>query len=715
MADTPAATEASPTQTDVQKWTAELEASKQFLEKFHERGTKVVNRFTDERTDLSTTTPTSRLNLFHANIVTMLALMYDKLPKVEADRRFADPNDDVARVAGEIISRVLTNDMNAVDNDLKTVLKHALWDRLVPGLGVARVKYAMEEDEKSEPVGTVEGEVGEDPTSLYPKKDEWCEEIYVHWQDYRYSPCRTRLEMTWDATRSYMTREEVVKRFGPGSDNGLSFTSKGPKTLFDGTSKAPPTTAGQAEVWEIWDKPTKMVYWWSQGAADLLDSRPDPLKLAEFFPTADPMAANLTTSKYVPKADFVIAQDIYNKIDQIETRLSLLVDACKAVGVYAGDSEAVKNMLQEGVENQLIPVDNWAMYLERGGMKGAIDWFPIEQVANVIQVLSTEQQSWIQKLYQVTGMSDILRGQASSTGVTATEQKIKAQFGSVRITALQNEFALFATDLLNKKVQIIRNFYDADRIKKLSNIDQTPDAALADQAIALIKDPTNFDLRVAIRSDSMSAVDMDALKQERTQFLQAVSQFVGQATQVATTMPDIIPFLMQLMKFGLAGFKSSSEMEGIIDQAIGKMEQTLAAKAAAPPQPSPEQQKMQADMQMAQQQFQLDSQTAQQSAALEQQKAQSDLQMKREEFELDKQKMQMELEYKQQELAMKQQELQMKIQADQQAAQVDMHIKARQAEQDDARAERGFVADQARADTAAEADAKRAEAAETGE
>src|SRR6185369_13933589 len=102
------------------------------------------------------------------------------------------------------------------------------------------------------------------------------------------------------------------------------------------------------EVWEIWDKDNMRVVWWAQGATDLLDTKPDPLKLEEFFPSAEPMIANPTTSKYLPKADFVIAQDIYSKIDEIETRLSYLIDACKSVGVYAGDSEAVKNMLQQG-------------------------------------------------------------------------------------------------------------------------------------------------------------------------------------------------------------------------------------------------------------------------------------------------------------------------------------------------------------------------------
>jgi len=720
MSSAPAASEVAV--TPVQKWTAEMAAADRFYDDFHKQGRKVIERYVDDRKEDSTPWPTSRLNLFHANVTTMLAIMYAKLPKVEADRRFADPDDDVARVAGEIATRVLQNDLNMPDCALAPVLKYVLFDRLVPGLGLARVTYGYDED--------TETAIGEDEEGepLYGKSDEWCDETYIHWRDVRVSPCRTYEELRWMAFRSYLSRGEVEKRFGKDIAASLSYTSKGPAMLAEGAKKAEVEIDRQAEVWEIWDKEAKAVLWWAQGSEDILDTKPDPLQLDGFFPCGRPMVANASTDKYVPKADFVIAQDIYNKIDQLETRIGMLTDSCKAVGVYAGDSEAVKNMLQEGIENQLIPVDNWAMYMERGGIKGAVEWFPIKDVAEVLAILTQQQQAWIQKLYQVTGMSDIMRGQASAAGTTATEQKIKAQFGSVRINALQEEFAAFASDLLNKKWQIIRRFYEPERIIKLSNIMNTPDAIHAQAAIQLIKSPDEFDMRVVVRAESMAAVDMDALKMERTEFLQATAQFVGQATQVATTMPEVVPFLMKLLQFGLAGYKSSSEMEGVIDQAVASVEKALAAKAAAPPTPSPEEKKIQMEGQLAQQEFQMKAHESQQSAQMDMQKQTFEMQMKREEFELEKQKMLLELEFKKQELAMKERELGMKLQMqqaegamklqqtaqqgalEQEKASMQMETEQVRAEAEEDRAERGFEADQQRADVAAKADAKRAAA-----
>ena len=113
--------------------------------------------------------------------------------------------------------------------------------------------------------------------------------------------------------------------------------------LAEGSAKPPVELERQAEVWEIWDKDGKCVYWWTQGATKLLDEKSDPLQLDGFFPVGRPMVANASTERYMPKADFAIAQDIYNKVDQLETRMGLLMDSLKAVGIYAGDAEAVKN------------------------------------------------------------------------------------------------------------------------------------------------------------------------------------------------------------------------------------------------------------------------------------------------------------------------------------------------------------------------------------
>src|SRR5438874_283159 len=100
----------------------------------------------------------------------------------------------------------------------------------------------------------------------------------------------------------------------------------------------------------------------------------------------------------MPKSDFMIAQDLYRDIDKLQTRISLLTDAAKLVGVYDKQAEGVKRIFTEGIENDLIAVDNWAMFAEKGGLKGVIDWVPLDMVVNAIEILTSKQQEKIQQL-----------------------------------------------------------------------------------------------------------------------------------------------------------------------------------------------------------------------------------------------------------------------------------------------------------------------------
>ena len=73
------------------------------------------------------------------------------LPKVEASRSHADANDDVARVAASMIQRLINTDIADNGESYDSILKSTLQDRLLPGLGCARVRYEFETEEYEVP------------------------------------------------------------------------------------------------------------------------------------------------------------------------------------------------------------------------------------------------------------------------------------------------------------------------------------------------------------------------------------------------------------------------------------------------------------------------------------------------------------------------------------------------------------------------------------
>jgi hypothetical protein len=72
----------------------------------------------------------------------------------------------------------------------------------------------------------------------------------------------------------------------------------------------------------------------------------------------------------------------------INNKLARLQEAVKVAGVYDKNASGVKTLLSSGTENTLIPVENWQVFVEKGGMKGVIDWMPIEQTVNAIMQLN---------------------------------------------------------------------------------------------------------------------------------------------------------------------------------------------------------------------------------------------------------------------------------------------------------------------------------------
>ena len=568
-------------------WTKEVEAAQKRLRKFYKQGNDIVRRYVDKREgdqNVDYFTPNrssaaSRLNLFHTNVSTLQSMLYGSVPRIDVAREHHDPDDDIARVAATLYQRILQADVDPSGKDLPSVLKAALQDRLLPGLGIARVRYEVE----TEMVSTL------DPNTLEPMEVEQTvsEDApidYIHWQDFIWGWCRTWDELPWMGFRAWLTKEEATARFGKKKANKLEYKNQlptGENNRDQTEDKDQRNNIQKAEIWEIWQMSDKQVFWWSQGCDYPLDVQDDPLQLDGFWPVPKPMLANCTTTLMVPTADYILAQDLYNQIDELNTRIQIITRAIKVVGVYdKSASDSVGRMLKEGVENDLIPVDNWAMFAEKGGLAGSIDWFPVQEVVGVLQTLKQVLGETIELLYQVTGMSDILRGANTDQYTSDGTNQLKAKFGSIRVQALQDEFARFASDLEGLKAEVISKHFDPQTIYKISSAQFMPraDQDKVGPAIQLMQTP-DLKWRVDIRPESIAMVDYAQLKQERTEFLNAMATYIQSAQAAAKEIPGSLPILLEMLKWGMAGFKGSNYLEGTMDVAI-----QAAEKAAQNPQ-----------------------------------------------------------------------------------------------------------------------------------
>ena len=79
--------------------------------------------------------------------------------------------------------------------------------------------------------------------------------------------------------------------------------------------------------------------------------------------------------------------------------------------------------------------------------------WPVEKLIVVLRELYEAREQAKRVIYEITGISDIIRG-STVASETATAQQIKSQWGTLRLKRLQKEVQRYARDLLRMMLEI---------------------------------------------------------------------------------------------------------------------------------------------------------------------------------------------------------------------------------------------------------------------
>ena len=655
-------------------WLEEIKSAKKAFEEWNKRVRAIVKLYKDERPDNASSTHRHRMNILWSNVNVLQPALYSKTPEPNVSRRFLD-KDPVSRTASLIVERNLQMAVELFDFDYP--MKRARDDYLLAGRGTAWVSFRPEMGMASqrEPVtqiyddengGLYKDARGNKIDKAKIKTDEDIGEYYetepmptvlayglgiehVVWCDYLHEPLNDWTKVGWVAKRVMMKRKQLTELVGEklsrkinlnrvfsrpdGEDTGSSMKREQPDCV---------------EVWEIWCKTAKKVIWVTDAYQEgVLKEVDDPLNLRQFFPCPRPIWATLSTDSLVPVPDYALYQDQADQIDELTNRIRLLTKALRVVGVYNAASQGVQTLLEEGNENEMIPIDNWVWFSGTGGLKGNVDWLPIEQISGVLESLFMARKQMREDLYEVTGISDIIRG-ATSASETATAQQLKTNFSNLRLQDRQSEMSRFARDTLRLMAEIQCEHYpeevlmdmsgvlESDEIQNSSPEDQQAAIAKVANAITLIKQDKLRTFKIDIETDATVAADQQKEQQARVEFLTAVAPFLDKAVQAGQAAPQMVPLLMKMLDFGVRGFRAGRTLESAIEQVIDMVEkmQQEAEKNPQPEQPDPETLKVQGELEAKKQALDVELQKhqAEQGTRMEEQRTrQAEIAARREE------------------------------------------------------------------------------------
>lgn len=620
-------------------WLSRIEQGEAALKKWWRRGDKINNIYRSQSPSMQATSedssPSDRptFNIFWSNTETLGPATYSRRPKVEAYRRFYD-EDPVGRVAGLILERALQYELDC-KMDFHLAMQQVVKDRLLPGMGQVWIRYEAD-------IGThqVEAPTPESPLQKVPQeseylRDEFTPVDYVFWKDFIPSPARTWADLRWGARKVMFSKDLLEKRFGPTVekfggkidsipmvyDPGLKDGEKAREGMVGGETKD-----ARACVYEIVDKESRQYIWVCKGCDFPLDVRADPNSLSDFFPFPPALRATTTNDELVPVADYIYYQDQIRELNRISARINLLAGSLRLIGVYDATATAISTLLSGGMENKLVPVNGWSALMEKGGLKGVIEWVPLEMVVKTLQGLYVARDQLKQEVYEITGMADIVRG-TSQASETLGAQEIKAKFANLRLSSRQQQVAEFVTSILRIKGELMCTHYSPETILRISSAAELPEAkqyqeALAkyqqqvagytqfvtaqaggqvpegtqpppepgpaprdiiQEALKLLKDEKTRHYRIEVAADSMVELEEVDERAKRNEFMSTVANFFNAMKNVTAVGPQMVPVALEMLRFVVRGFRVGRALESSIEIASADIRKSM--ENPPPPQP----------------------------------------------------------------------------------------------------------------------------------
>lgn len=593
----------------VERWQKKIAKAEKAYEPYHNLIEEIRGYYRNDKNK-------NKHSLFWSSIETLKPFLYFKQPRPYVARK-DKTSDPVQTTACKILEKALAWDLEQFDFD--SIIKYVRDDFLLSGMGIAEEKYQPEFEDISE-----EGNI------IQVKKAEKVITDYIDPVNFIADSEKVGIweKATWVAVKIWMTKQEVIDAFGEEVKDSIV---------------QPGETDYQTKdtlVYKVWDIENKKVLWIAKEIkTKFLKETDDILNIQGFLPMPKPIYATQTNDNLIPVPDYSEIKSILDELDGINHRMKLVMQALKVSGAYDKSFPELYNILNKDVT--LVGLSDFQKLKEAGGIAGVIDFAPIQQYIDSLATLSQRRQELQNQLFEITGVSDIMRGN-SDPNETATAVKQKTNFGSLRNQDRQNDMQRFITDLLKIKAEIICEHFSAEFLQSFAgNID----AMVVLQAINLLKTDKLRGMVLGIETDT--AFNQDAEAQKTSEAVKMINDMMQTAVQVIAVQPTLLPLYKQMTLSMVVTLPNARQFETTIEQVFNNLQTVLAQPK--PQQPNPDLIKAQTEAQKAQN----DLQIKQQQNAIKQEEVQLKNQIEKEKLYLANKEMDIQEDLKNKELLIK--------------------------------------------------------------
>lgn len=556
---------------EVKKWIDRISSAEKKWQVYHDLIKDIREYYKNEKKK-------NKQNIFWSSIETLKPFIYFKppVPYVERKSKVANPVEDVAC---KILEKALNQNLEAQDFD--GVIKYARNDYLISGLGLTYEKYVPT-------FKTVVSEVIDGNMAVMRQMEVLdCAKVETSYIDpqkliFDCNHVNVWEDCEWVAQIIEMTKGEVIEQFGKDIAD----------KLIDKLNPLENELDKATNVYRIWDKKDgKIIYLSKEVKDEFLRVDEDVLKIEGFYPFGKPLFATLANDGLIPVPDYSEIKCQLDELDGVNSRMRLTMQALKVSGAYDGSFPELANLLDKDVT--LIEVSDFDKIREKGGIEGFVGFMPIGQYIDALQALAERRAQLIQAIYEITGVSDIMRGN-SDPSETATAVTKKTNFGTLRNQDRQNDMQRYLTDVLKIKAEIICEMWTPELLAQYAEPDTQPDIVM--QAIALLKTDKIRNLTLGIETDTSFMQDEEADKTLNA--VKTIHEMVTAAFQAVSAQPALLPLYKQMIDSVVVTLPNTRQFSAAIDETFARIEAELAQPEQE--QPNPDMIRAQADMARAQ-------------------------------------------------------------------------------------------------------------------
>lgn len=450
-------------QAIARRWKLELKLADKRELNWRKKAKEVYSIYAPESAGANT------FNILWTNTETLRQAVYNSTPQPDVRRRYQD-EDQLGKEVGKVLTRALEFSADTYDED--AVFQGDVLGMLLPGRAVSRVRYV--------PDIKTDGTPADDESQESEAYEEiaWEQVILerVQWDDFRIL-CAGKV---WDEVSALafghsFTRDDCIDKFGAEIGNAIPLDDADDEDVKQSNEK---DAFKRARVWEIWDKEEKQVIWICPSYPVPCKTQADPMSLSGFYPVPRPLYAIENDSTLTPTSLYAQYEPQAKELNRISVRINKIIDALKVRGIYDATVTELSNLTKAN-DNEMVPSQGVTALIDRGGLEKAIWMMPIDTAAEVLKVLYEQREATKQVIYEITGISDIMRS-ASDPNETFGAQKIKTQWGTQRLQRMQQEVQRYIRDLIRLKAEVIAEKFQMATLEKMTLV-KLPHQAEVDQ------------------------------------------------------------------------------------------------------------------------------------------------------------------------------------------------------------------------------------------